>query len=138
MSVTGNITISQDALKVLVKEAVEQAVTAVGTANRAPTAPNFMADLSLANDAPWDYTSNNGVKIYMAAIAPLPAIFDGTEAKLNAFLNAIFLRAESLGFEHVFSIEDANGVKRSLIEEYGCLTLQDVKTQATTPMRTET
>ena len=101
------------------KTIVEQAVSAALQANQVQAQPDpFMMDPSLPNDDPWDYSTSHGVKIYMAAITPLTVKFDGKEASLQAFLNAIFLRGESLGFSLIFWVNDGQGIKISLIEEF--------------------
>jgi hypothetical protein len=76
---------------------------------------------------PWDFTSSNGMKMYLAATAPLTTIYDGQEEGLIAFLHSIAARGKAFGWTNVLKVNDKDGVPRNMTTEYGCITRENVK-----------
>eukprot|EP00797_Seminavis_robusta_P026615 Sro487_g152930.1 n/a (451) ;mRNA; f:41328-42680 len=130
------------AIQALVQAAVAAALLnpAVINAIRPPAAPApvpvpFSITPAGAGNTPWDFTSANGIKIFMASTAPLSVAYDGNENGLRDFLRKIFQRAESFGWVAILMVNDANGVSRDITTQHGCLKLEDVQAHAITYLR---
>lgn len=85
------------------------------------------------SNAPWNYSTSEGVKLYFQATTAVSPTFDGTQQKLKVFLQAISSRAMTFGWKDlILNVPDGKTppVTRNLLTKYGLLTMQDVKTHA--------
>ena len=93
---------------------------------------------ALVDDAnPWDYTTREGQAIFKEATSPLSYLFEGRKSSLPGFLQAIKDRSSQFGWNAILSIRtgqdaDGNDIHRSLLEQYGEITLEQVQTDART------
>ena len=79
-----------------------------------------------------DYRNAEDCRIYKAATAPLDATFDGESGGLLLFLEMIQERAEESNWGNIVMIPDSKGEVRSLLSEYGRISLEDVRSFAHT------
>ena len=87
-------------------------------------------------EQPMDYSTRAGQNLYASAIAELPYCFTGREASLPAFLQAIRDRSTQAGWNNIFSItigqdNAGNNINRDLLIQYGEITLENVRNDAT-------
>lgn len=81
----------------------------------------------------------SGIKTYRSAIAGLDVKFDGTQATIAIFLEAVARRAASHGWITQLSIPVGTpAVNRSLLKDFGVISMADVKTYASTWIETNT
>jgi hypothetical protein len=111
---------------------------AVGQPAGAVAIPFAINPAGGAGNAPWDLQSGYGLRLFLAVTAPIDPIFDGAVINLNDFLRKVWNRAESFGFTSILMIADSTGVIRNLTREFGCLSVENVKTAAVMYLRTET
>lgn len=97
-------------------------------ANQAP--PAFSLNPAGTGNEPWNFQSSTGMKLYIAASAPLATTYDGVEEGLTAFLRELATRAKSFGLDIALRIPDNDGILRDLTREHGCLTLANVQAAA--------
>ena len=74
-----------------------------------------------------DYSSSDGIKIYIKATSALPNLFDLSPESLFYFLNSVKERGEVENWDDLFIIPDAKQVDRNLITQFGMLTRKEVK-----------
>ena len=74
------------------------------------------------------YTSSEGKKLFISATAKLNIEFDGDPANLKIFLESLRHRARTSNWLQIMSIPDHTGTRRSIIDEYGQITMLDVST----------
>jgi hypothetical protein len=118
--------------------ALAQAQAAAATANSAalaagaPAAGNVTFALSpaLASSTLLNYKLGEGIKIYRKATAPLDVPFGGDFGALRLFLNKVQQRAMQFGWSTILQIYQAGQVY-SFVKNYGLVTLESLKTQAT-------
>jgi hypothetical protein len=135
---TARIAAEANAAQALLALAQEQA--AASTANAAAlavgaaTAGNVTFALSpaLASSTLLNYKSEEGIKIYGKgkATAPLDVPFGGDYGALRLFLNKVQQRATRFGWSAILQINQAGQVY-SFVENYGLVTLESLKVQAT-------
>ena len=77
-----------------------------------------------------DYSNTSNIKTYYKAIAPLETSYDGKPSSLNVFMNSISNRAKNFGWHNILSISNSNGTTQNLINEYGQLSMKEVKSHA--------
>jgi len=84
-------------------------------------APAFVFALSpaLANPAPVDYNSSEGMKLYKSSTEKLHHTFDGETGNICLFLQALQQRVDAYGWAGVLTVPDDQGIGRDLITEYG-------------------
>ncbi|CAB9508478.1 unknown protein [Seminavis robusta] len=102
----------------------------------APPVP-FAVNPAGAGNAPWDFTSPTGLKIFIASTTPLSVTYDGKEDTLRDFLRKIYQRAESYGWTGILMVLDTSGTLRNITTHHGCITLANVQAHATTYLRLE-
>ena len=88
-----------------------------------------------ANNEIIDYATRTGQSLYMAATKELSYIFDGKNASIPTFLQAVRDRSTSSGWDDIFQItigNDANGnpINRDLLTQYGEITIENVNDNA--------
>jgi len=78
-----------------------------------------------------DYKSPGGKKLYKEATTALPTTFDCEPHDLSLFLSEVDFRAEEYSWQQVLQIpediEDQESPKHYLVQEYGLVTLDQVK-----------
>lgn len=127
--------------QVAAQQAAQQAAAAAAAAaapavTQAAQVP-FMLNPALAGNEAWDLMSSTGLKIHMAAIAPIVPAHAGEESLLNSLLRKMWLRAEAFGFTRILMIDDADGIARNLTKAHGCLTKVIVTAAAMADIRDE-
>ena len=75
-----------------------------------------------------NYTSSEGKKLFISATTKLNIEFDGDPANLKIFLESLRHRACTSNWLQIMSIPDQKGTRRSIIDEYGQITMLDVRT----------
>jgi hypothetical protein len=127
--------LTEDQLRTLVQAALTAALTAQATAAAAAaTAGTTKFTLHPGDGAastPWDFTTGDGLKLFINGTKPLSPIFDGKQTTLPQFLFMIRERVTSFGWSTVLDVADSSGVKRDITMEYGALTHQNVINHAT-------
>jgi hypothetical protein len=114
----------------------QQLAAAVPPAGAAPVP--FAVTPAGAGVAPWDLTSPQGTKLFLSVTAPIVPVFTGDQGDLGPFLSAIWNRMHSLGVSQVLMVPDDDGVPQDLTRHYGCLTEENMKTQALAYLQTQT
>ena len=79
-----------------------------------------------------NYTTSEGKKLFISATTKLNIEFDGNPANLKIFLESLRHRARSSNWLQIMSIPDSQGIHRSIIDEYGQLTMKDVRANVDT------
>ena len=112
---------------------------AAGAAAAAAAAPPFALAPALAGGgAPINYATRAGQAMYAQATEKLPYLFRGKQSSLPAFLQALCDCSQSAGWDDIFTItigQDhaaGNDMERNLITQYGEITLNHVRNNATT------
>ena len=87
-----------------------------------------------------DYSNTSHVKTCYMPIAPLETKYDGKSSSLHTFMNSVLNRAKNFGWSNILNINDSGQTTRNLLNEYGQLTMEEVKNHAQTnwtnqPMR---
>ena len=105
-------------------QAIVQAAVAAAIAGLPPQQPPvaaanpvdvpFAISPAGAGNAPWDFSSSTGLKLYLAVVAPFSTPFDGNEETLNDFLRRIWNRAKSFGLVEILRVADKDGIARDL------------------------
>ena len=111
-----------------------------GLAQLAPQQPQpgaFALTPGQANpNQPIDYTSASGIKIWNESSAPLAFKFNAEGKEVSAFCEKLVERAEKSGWNltggNVIDIPDGDNVDRNVINEYGRLTMEEIRTHALT------
>jgi hypothetical protein len=120
----------------MIQQAVAQAIANLPApaAPVAPAAPAAVAAFAInpagVGNAPWDFQSSQGLRVYSAVTTPIEPAFDGSEAKLVHFLMKIWSRAQAYGFLSILQVLDDQNVVRDLTREWGCLTTGNVQAAA--------
>ena len=99
-------------------------------------APKFALTPAQADNEIIDYTSSEGKKLYALATMKLSIPFDGDPANLETFLESIQQQAHSSNWAQIMTIPDKNGELRSIIDEYGLLTKEDIRNHVDTYLGT--
>jgi hypothetical protein len=98
---------------------------------------------ALVSDAPIDYSTTEGAKIYKAATEALPVEFDCSATKLKVFLSSLGDRASANGWDFILDIPTAIVVAPAavpafnLLTEYGRIPLEQVTAHARTCISTQ-
>jgi hypothetical protein len=130
----------QDAL------AQQQVAAAAAAAAAAPPPPVppvavFALTPGLMNEqAPWDYSTTAGLKLFFASTKGLEPKFKGAQTGLKVFLRALSIKAQNFGWDHmILRIPDSTltlglptPVNRDLLMQYRLLSIEDVCTRAAT------
>jgi hypothetical protein len=127
--------LTEDQLKTLVREALTAALAAqaaaLGAAAAATNPPKFtLHPGDGAVSAPWDFTTGDGLKLFINGTKALTPVFDGKQTTLHQFLFMIRERANNFGWSMVLDVQDSGGIKRDGTTEYGALTHQNILDQA--------
>jgi len=77
-----------------------------------------------------DYSNQNELKVFKASIEPLETQWDGNPATLRAFLRKVNRRVTMSRWRDIVTIPDDNGINRDLVEEYGRLSMNNVRQHA--------
>ena len=95
-----------------------------------PLPPDFALAPGVANiNQVIDYSTRAGQQLYRDATAPLSYTLEGKKSSLPAFLLALSNRATEMGWDDVLDIT-VNGEQKSLLTQYGEVTLENVKADA--------
>ncbi|CAB9528382.1 hypothetical protein SEMRO_2213_G319290.1 [Seminavis robusta] len=132
------ITITQEQLQEIMKEAMKAALTharqATGTYSVVPGGGEGL-------DTTWDLTSDKGMKYFQmkyfqeATKAPT-VLYDGSIEKLHHFLGLVKKRSMTYGMMAVISnINVGNNTTRAILTEYGSITQEQMKAHAETYQR---
>ena len=78
-----------------------------------------------------DYSQQNALKVYKQSIEPIETPWDGDPATLRAFLRKVNRRVTMVRWRPIVTIPDDSNTDRDLIEEYGRLTIENVRDHAT-------
>ena len=76
-----------------------------------------------------NYTSSEGKKLFISATTKLNIKFDGNPANLKIFLESLRHCVCTSNWFQIMSIPDQKGTRRSIIDEYGQITMLDVRTE---------
>ena len=130
-----------DAVQLLVDAAVAAAIALQATnmpPNRVP--PAFSLTPGAVNmQAPWDRSTNEGIKLFFQSTAATKPICDGTETSLKMFLKSLGGKAKTFGWDtSILRINDSSGTSRDLLLQHGALTIADVTAKAATHIGTST
>lgn len=107
------------------------------TANVARQAIFSLTPARANPDAYLDYTTTNASKIFKQASAPLDYKFDCEESSVQTFIETLRDRSTSSGWDsNQASIININGT--NLFDEYGLLTLDQIRAHVITYVATET
>lgn len=120
------VALDAQALQNLVQAAVQAALEAV----RPQAAAATFALAPGGGNAVWDFTTGNGLKLFISATRSLEEKFDGSQLKLQYFLDSIRARAETFGWTDILTMADDAAVQRDLTLEYGALTEDNVRAKA--------
>jgi hypothetical protein len=88
-------------------------------------------------NVPWDFSTGQGTRMFIAATAAIEPIYDGAVDGLNAFLRRIWHRADAFGFTGILMVVDSNFVARNLTREFGCLTTANMRAAALVYLRVQ-
>jgi hypothetical protein len=77
---------------------------------------------ALVSDAPIDYGTTEGAKIYKAATEALPVEFDCSATKLKVFLSSLGDRASANGWDFILDILTAIVVAPAAVPAFNLLT----------------
>ena len=95
-----------------------------------------------AEDDVLDLSAKKGIMAYHATIKPIPVPLDGGSREISHFQSQLKRRTDTAGWNHglgnIIDIPDKNGDDQNVITQYGCLTTDDIKTQAKTYLGTKT
>ena len=70
------------------------------------------------------------MKIYDAAVAALSTKYSGNTNEMHIFLKNVNEREQSLGWQHILNVPKDAGGTRDLIDQYGLITLEDIRAHA--------
>ena len=79
-----------------------------------------------------DYTSSEGKKLYTLATTKLNIAFDGSPSTLKIFMESLRQHAHSSNWAQIMTIPDSQGIPRSIVDEYGLITMEDVRAHVDT------
>ena len=87
-----------------------------------------------------DYSNTSHIKTYYKAITPLETKYDGKTSSLCIFMHSHMNRAKNFRWSNILNIDDSSRTTRNLLNEYGQLTMEELKNHAQTywtnqPMR---
>jgi len=96
-----------------------------------------------ANPAnPIDYTTSSGIKVWIESTAPLTFKFSALGKEVNTFCEQLMRRAVKQGWNlapaNIIDIPDGDAENRNVINEYGRLTNENIRTHVTTYIATNT
>lgn len=91
-----------------------------------PAAP--VALTPFGNNVVLDLDVAASIKFYNKGMEPLTHKYDGKPESVLLFLESVSDRSDKYGWEQILSIPDDTGVVRNLIEHYGLLTMENVRT----------
>jgi predicted RNA-binding protein YlxR (DUF448 family) len=77
-----------------------------------------------------NYGSNEGMKIYNAAVAALTPKYDGNALGLHIFLKKVKERGHDFGWRAILDIPKADGTIKNLIDQYGLIELEEIQAHA--------
>lgn len=117
-------------VQALVDAAVAAAVMAAAIPAPGVPAPYIFARTpAQVNVDILNYGSSEGMKIYNAAVAALPTQYSGNTSEMHVFLKNVNERGLFFGWENILNVPKDGGT-RNLIEQYGLITLQDIRAHA--------
>jgi hypothetical protein len=90
----------------------------------------FAVNPAGVGNAPWDFQTSQGMKVFHAVTTPLDPRYDGTEVNLIDFLTRIWSRAKAYGFTSILTVLDSRNTPRDMTREWGCLQTEDMKRAA--------
>ena len=131
------------AVQAIVDAAVAAAMTLQAN-NMPPPLPPAAVAFSLTPgvvnmQAPWDYSTSEGIKLFFQSTAPVKPPYDGTETSLKMFLKSIDAKAKTFGWDSsILRVNDDSGTTRDLIRHYGALTIGNLRAKAATYIGTDT
>jgi len=148
------MTMDSDAIKALVEQAVnaavttavQQVITAVGTGSLGASATTVTTTTAAhavvpggAGSTPWNIEKGDGFKLCVSSTSALDptAKHSGGQEGLCHFLDDVHDRADSFGWLAILHIADDKAEKRWLTSEFGALALGNVKASATVHMQVE-
>jgi hypothetical protein len=105
-----------------------------------PQAPVFaLTPATLMGNAAFiDYNSKEGNKAYERAIEPIDPPYDGSTKGVQMFIHQIKRKATICGWINtILTIPVGNGITRSLLTQYGQITMQHLADEAAVYMNTE-
>lgn len=110
---------------------------AAGAGAAAAAAGAFaLTPAQVAPDNIIDYSTSEGKKLWNSATAALDDKFDADAKNINIFTEQVMKRATNAGWTtgngNIISIPDVNGNNRNLIQEYGRLTMEEIRTYVQT------
>ena len=79
-----------------------------------------------------DYSNTSHIKTYYKAITTLETNYDGKSSSLHIFMNSISNRAKDFRRSNILNIDDSGRTTRNLLNDYGQLTMEEVKNHAQT------
>jgi hypothetical protein len=85
-----------------------------------------------ANNQALDYTKPSDLKMFLKSIEGLTTKFDLQAGQLKVFLECIKERIRIYDWTFAIMIPDGNAINRSLVDEYGRLTIADCQAHAAT------
>jgi hypothetical protein len=85
-----------------------------------------------ANNQALDYTKPSDLKMFLKSIEALTTKFDLQAGQLKVFLECVKERIRIYDWTFAVTIPDSNAINRSLVDEYGRLTITDCQTHAAT------
>ena len=77
-----------------------------------------------------NYGTNEGMKIYNAAVAALTPKYDGNALGLHIFLKKVKERGHDFGWKAIIDIPKADGTTKNLIDQYGLIELEEIRAHA--------
>jgi hypothetical protein len=124
--------ITEAQLKVLVQEAMTAAMAASAAAATTATTTRFtLHPGDGVSTQPWDFTTGDGLKLFINGTKPIVPAFDGKQEGLHQFLFMVKERATTFGWDSILQVNDSQGEKRDITIEYGALTRAEVLAHAT-------
>lgn len=79
-----------------------------------------------------DYTQTAHIKLFRAAISPIPKIYDGEPTRLRAFLVQVHNRAKINFWNRILTIPNSTGSLHYILDEHGRITIEDCRAHALT------
>ena len=91
-----------------------------------------------ARDQFLDFGLRESILLYRSIVEPLQNKFDGDPSHILTFTEQLVCRLTVAGFQDILNIQDADGIKRHLLVEYGCLSKDDIECFVNSYANTET
>ena len=130
----GNTTRSSTTAEEVAKKILQALASNLNPSTPPKVVPFTLTPADSFDFTPVDYTSSTGAKIYKQAVEPLKTEYDLSSASLQLFLTQLESRAVTMAWSYIYHIPDKDGKKRSLFQQFGMLTKENVKDHADTYM----